>query len=167
MDLRRVTLDDVDQIFALRLRGLQASPNAFLTTYEEESARGVDFFKRILSLPGDDNVIFAAFNEGTAIGSCGIVRSERKKTLHKAIIWGMYVDPEFRGQKLGAKLLDLANEHARTKMPVTAIYLSVEGENKLARRLYESRGFKFWGHEPRAMRFDGTYFTEDHLALLL
>ncbi|MBC7742610.1 MAG: hypothetical protein H7061_10460 [Bdellovibrionaceae bacterium] len=48
-------------------------------------------------------------------------------------------------------------------MKVELIQLSVEANNLAARKLYESRGFKCWGTEPKAMRMDGQYYDDCHM----
>lgn len=68
------------------------------------------------------------------------------------IIGEMYVDPEFRNQGIGRRLLQKAKEHARehgwTRIDVTA----PEGENgHRARKFYEAAGFTFAGPKLKLM----------------
>jgi ribosomal protein S18 acetylase RimI-like enzyme len=165
MEFRRLSKSDLTICFASRLRALENAPTAFLTTLAEEKERGLPFFERILSKENDDNVIFGAVSNNVVAGTIGIYREERPKTFHKSMIWGMYVDTDQRGKGIGGKLLDIAIEHAREKMKVATVSLSVESTNHGARKLYESRGFKVWGTEPKAMRSDGQYYDEDHMVL--
>ncbi len=167
MEFRRLSKSDLSICFASRLRALEHSPSAFLTTLAEEKERGLPFFERILSMPGHDNLIFGAVLNDTVVGTIGIYQENRPKTRHRSMIWGMYVDVDQRGRKIGGTLLDMAIKHAQEKMKVTTISLSVESTNDGARKLYESRGFKCWGTEPKAMCTDGHYYDEDHLMLQL
>lgn len=167
MEFRRLTLDDLDSYFANRLRGLQNSPHAFLTTFAEEKTRGNAHFVNTLSQSGDDRVIFGAINDqGIVVGTIGVFKEDRERTSHKCTIWGMHVDEDQRNKGIGGRLLDLAVKHAREKMNAAGIYLSVESGNKSARNLYESRGFQCWGTEPKAMRLSDTFCDEDHMALI-
>lgn len=167
MEFRRLTKSDLDAYFANRLRALEHSPSAFLTTLEEEKARGHAHFEKTLAHDGSDRAIFGAVSNGTALGTVGIFREERPKTRHKSMIWGMYVDLDQRNKGIGGKILDLAIQFARNEMKVDAIYLSVEAANGEARRLYESRGFRVWGTEPKAMRFENKFWDEHHMVLEL
>ncbi len=142
MEYRRLKIADLDQLFANRLRALENSPSAFLTTLAEEKSKKNVHFANTLSLSGDDKVIFGALKGGKVIGTVGISREERPKTMHKAIIWGMYIDTDHRKLGVGGKLLDIAILHAQQKMKVAGIYLSVESKNLNAKRLYELKGFK-------------------------
>jgi RimJ/RimL family protein N-acetyltransferase len=166
VEFRRLVLSDLDSYFANRLRALQNSPSAFLTTYEEEKRNGSDHFAKTLSYQGKDRIIFGAVENGKVVGTIGLFQEEREKLIHKATIWGMYVDVEWRKSGVGAKLVDLAIHYSKNHLQVTGVYLSVEANNASARRLYESKGFKVWGTEPKAMAIDGKFFDEDHMALL-
>lgn len=167
LEFRRLGLEDLEAYFANRLLALQNAPNAFLTTYEEEKARGNEHFKKTLSHVGNEKAIFGALQNQKVWGTIGLFREDRPKINHKAMIWGMYVHNDFRGQGAGAQLLDMAIAFARTEMKVELIQLSVESNNSAARKLYESRGFKCWGTEPKAMKSGAQWFDENHMSLIL
>lgn len=166
MEYRRLNPKDIDSYFSNRLRALKNSPNAFLSTYEEEVSIGNSHFLKTLENSGEANLIFGAIDNGAVVGTIGIYQEDRPKLKHKAQIWGMYVDEAFRKTGVGKRLLDLAIDHAKLKMKVDGIYLSLEADNYSARSLYESRGFKCWGTEPKAMKLDGHFFDEHHMALM-
>jgi RimJ/RimL family protein N-acetyltransferase len=167
MEIRRLFLSDLDSYFENRLRALQDSPSAFLTTYEEERERGNSHFAKTLAYSGNERVIFGAVDSGHVVATLGLFLENRPKIAHKAGIWGMFVDKDKRNLGLGGKLLDLAIQHARTEMRASGIYLSVEAKNISAKKLYESRGFRIWGTEPNAMSANNEFFDEDHMVLLL
>lgn len=159
--------DDLGAYFANRLRALRSDPSAFLTTYEEELARGSAHFERTLLHSGNERAIFGAVDGGNVIGTLGIFREDRARIDHKATIWGMHVDNQHRGKGLGAGLLDFAIQFAKEEMKVKTVGLCVESSNHAARALYDSRGFHCWGTEPFALRsVAGEYFSEDHMILV-
>lgn len=167
MEFRRLTLKDLDAAYSNRLRALVSDPDAFLTTLDEEKARGSEHFKNVLSRTDDDGVIFGAVQDGRVVGTLGVYIDGKFKLRHKAVIWGVHVDAEFRGQGIARRLLDLAITHARDHLKARVIYLAVAATNPGARALYESRGFQQWGLEPRAV-FDGDQLTDEvHMSLLL
>lgn len=166
MICRRLTLIDLESYFENRLRALKNSPSAFLTTYDEEIAKGQSHFEKTLSHLGNEKAIFGAIENNQVIATIGIYQQDRPKTAHKAGIWGMYVDEAFRKKGIGLKLLDSAIQFAHNEMKVKQIHLSIESTNKAARSLYESKGFKVWGVEPQAMKTNNHYFNEDHMVLI-
>lgn len=165
MDVRRLTPEDLEEAYALRLHALQHAPNAFLVTLAEERERGSDGFAEILERRDDDHVILGAFDEAL-IGSVGVFRSDRTKIRHRALIWGMYVLPDHQGKGVGSALMDRAIDHARA-LGLESLHLSIESGNEPARRLYMSCGFEVWGVEPHAMYVDDRYLDEAHLRLKL
>ena len=74
----------------------------------------------------------------------------------------MYVAPEYRGQGIGAALLDEALGHAE-KVGMRQVLLSVNAENTAALRLYAGRGFERYGLEPDALFIEGRYYDEEYM----
>jgi ribosomal protein S18 acetylase RimI-like enzyme len=167
MELRRHRPEDLESTFECRLRALEREPASFLTTLDEERARGSARLEQALSEPAGEHVLFGALDGARVVAMVGLRRGERARTRHKSMIWGMYVDAEARGQGVGGKLLDLALRHARERMSAEVVELGVGSTNAAARSLYVSRGFRCWGSEPRAMRVDGRDLAEDHMILEL
>jgi len=159
--IRRITKDDADAIFALRLEALQTNPEAFGSTYEEtvENWTAESYASRIPDVDSD-NVIFCAELEGKLVGMMGFLRSTRTKTRHAADIWGVYVSPTVRGQKIGKKLLDATLDHANHCDDLTIVNLTVITDNQAAIKLYESAGFIAWGTQPDALRAGDTSYDE-------
>ncbi len=137
-----------------------------LATYEEEQVGGLLNFQKVLAENSEDNVLFGAVVKRKVVGLAGMYVSQQSKLKHKGNIWGMYLDPEYRGRGAGRQLLELCISHAKNQF-LSCIYLSVESDNFAAKGLYESSGFKVWGTEPRAMSVAKQFFAEDHMTLLL
>ena len=166
MEYRRLNSQDFESYFANRLRALQQTPSAFLVTYAEAKEGDQSHYKNTLACIGKENLIFGALNEGQVVATLGLSQEERSSTKHKAIIWGMAVDIEYRKRGIAAKLLDMAIQFAKDEMKVKLVQLSVEANNLPARKLYESRGFKIWGTEPKTLFINGNYYDDDHMALV-
>jgi len=111
-----------------------------------------------------DWMLFGAFEEAL-IGAAGLLRDRHLKGAHKMHLWGMYVAPEHRGRGLGGALLEACIRHARVVDGVTAIHLGVTSAAAAARRLYERAGFRVWGTQPDALRWEGHAVDEHHMAL--
>lgn len=169
MTIRFLGSDDLAVYRELRLAGLKESPTAFGSSYVDEVDMPLtEFAARMRPHGNPDNGIFGAFVEDRGlVGILGFAREKRVKRSHIASLWGMYVSPEFRGQEIGAALLDEAIAHARKMGSVRQIILSVTANNVVACGLYGSRGFERFGLECDAICLDGTYYDEEHLALFL
>jgi ribosomal protein S18 acetylase RimI-like enzyme len=78
---------------------------------------------------------------------------------HTASIWGMYVQPEWRGQGLGERLLEANVDWAR-RNDVRIVRLAVVADNGPAIRCYLKQGFTVYGVEPEALYYEGRYLDE-------
>lgn len=130
---RRLTQEDLDDFFSLRLEALLDSPTAFLASYDEEKKLGASFYEKALS-NNINNLIFGAFIEKQLIGFIGIYQEERQKTSHKSNIWGMYIQPDYRNQGIGKTLLENAVIYAKNTMKSLIINISVEANNLSAKK---------------------------------
>jgi GNAT superfamily N-acetyltransferase len=112
MEIRRLGAADVELYRAVRLRSVREHPEAFLASFEEESARTTEEDRqRLADKEGrDDDLIFAAMQGEAPVGLIGVFRlsPHRAKGRHKAMIWGMYVAPEARRTGLGRRLMQTA-----------------------------------------------------------
>ena len=163
--VRPLVREEAGAYVALRREMLEDSPFAFLASPDDDFASDVDAVRANLA-SGPDRVTFGAFGPGL-IGVAGVIRERHAKTSHKANLWGVYVTPAARGRGVGRRLIDAALAHARTLPGLMQVTLSVSDRTPAARRLYESAGFRVWGTEPRALRFDGSGADEHHMVLFL
>lgn len=164
--LRRLMKEDLNTFFNLRLEALLDSPTAFLASFDEEKKLGAIFYENAMN-DNINNLIFGAFIENKLIGFIGIYKEERQKTNHKANIWGMYVQPNYRSQGVGKNLLENVIAYAKNTMNCLIINISVEATNLHAKKLYESYDFKVWGMEQKAMYINGNFYNELHMAFII
>ena len=166
MKIRRLGPGDAASFQALRLAGLQDTPAAFGSSYEEERGFSAAIIESRLAIKPDRGV-FGAFVTGELVGLIGLGRENMVKLSHKALIWGMYVTPPMRRQGIGRALLLEALCLARSAPGIRQVNLHVNAGNVAAIRLYESIGFKIYGHETGAMLVDGELHDELHMCLRL
>lgn len=164
--IRRLTKNDVNDFFNLRIESLQECPSSFLSSYEEEKNAGSVLFENLLSSNDNKNVIFGAFIKDKMIGTIGLYQEKFLKATHKCNVWGMYVQAVYRRHAVGKQLLEMAITHAKEKLCCLIINLTVETNNVAAKNLYEAYGFEVWGTEVKAMRIDQCFYNEFHMALL-
>jgi ribosomal protein S18 acetylase RimI-like enzyme len=154
MHIRLLTEHDWQTWKALRLEALKNVPEAFYSSYEEESTLADEVFREILQ----NNAIFGAFDGDMLIGcmAMGIFAGFKRK--HQGVVWSTYVKPQYRGKKVGDALLEAVINHAKTT--VKQLQLSAHTENQSALRLYQRHGFEVYGTEPRAIKIGDRFYDE-------
>ena len=117
----------------VRLEALRDTPDAFGTTYEEESQYNEEEWRK--RLQREDCITYVAFIEDSPIGLVvGAPYDER------AGLFAMWVNSKYRGKGLGSRLVDRIIEWARSN-EYSAILLDVADNNTSALALYVRKGF--------------------------
>ena len=168
MQIRPLTEADASAYRALMLQAYTLAADAFTSTAQERAAEPLSWWVHRIADPARLCHGFAAFDAGQSmVGTVAIEYSPKPKTLHKALVIGMYVVPAQRGQGLARALLEMAVAHARARSDVLLVQLGVTQGNLSATRLYESVGFETVGLEPMAI-YTGTEFKAKlHMGLHL
>jgi ribosomal protein S18 acetylase RimI-like enzyme len=152
--IRRLTREDAPVYREIRLEGLRDSPEAFGSTFENESANSLEFFSERIATSN----VFGAFRNAELAGVAGLLIHQGVKEAHKGFLWGMYVRPSARHMGAGRLLVEAVLAFARTK--VELVQLSVISENVNARRLYAAMGFVEYGLEKKSLKQNGRYHDE-------
>jgi hypothetical protein len=159
LNLRQLQAADAKSFLKLRLLGLQESPSAFGSSYEEEKDRTIEQIEGHLE-GSKERAFIGAFEEGELVGVVGVGREQGVKQRHIAFVRSMYVSPIARGNGLGRRLVIAALQRAAAWDGVLQVTLAVTASNAPAVRLYRSVGFIEIGRLPRALHHDGEYFDE-------
>jgi GNAT superfamily N-acetyltransferase len=148
----------------LRHRGYQTDPLAFAGTPESDPTCEPNAVRVKLSTQTlqSGSVVIGAFSPDL-VGLLGLVREEPGKFLHKARLWGFYVEPRSRGAGIGRALLTEAVKTARDMAGVEQLTLRVCVACKPAIALYTAFGFERFGCEPKALKVGTSYFDELHM----
>jgi len=136
-DIRRLGRQDWRLLREVRLRALQDAPDAFGSTFAEESEHSDDWW-----VTGTENLAwFVAENEGEAVGlAAGIpVGAEWNRRDCPEII-SMWVESSRRGTDVAHTLLKTVIAWAESE-GAREVSLSVADGNDRARRFYERAGF--------------------------
>jgi ribosomal protein S18 acetylase RimI-like enzyme len=163
--IRALGVADAPLLVALRREALEDAPLAFAASAADDIARDPEVVRGFLGAP-EMQAVYGAFDGAALVGMVGLVKSTNTKQRHKAMIWGMYVDPRYRGAGVGSRLLRAAIARAR-EWAVEQVHLSVSDAAPVARHLYEAAGFRVWGTEARALQREGRFVAEHHLVLVL
>jgi RimJ/RimL family protein N-acetyltransferase len=153
--LRRLSASDAEAYRELRLEGLRNHPEAFSSSWEEESAKPLSWFIERL----EGNIVIAGCGDTfQLLGVAALGIQQASKLQHKGVLWGMYVRPVARGTGLAAALVERMLVEARGI--VEDVQLTVVTSNEAAVRLYARYGFKEYGVERRALKVGSRYYDE-------
>ena len=160
--VRRLDAHDVTSYRELRLEGLKSHPEAFISSWEDESDKPASWWTERLEM----NSVFGGWIDNSPLlGLAGLRVHTAAKLRHKGVLWGMYVRPGARGTGLAASLVQRVIEQAQPL--VEEICLTVVASNTAAHRLYRAAGFEQYGLERRALKVGDQYYDEVLMALPL
>jgi ribosomal protein S18 acetylase RimI-like enzyme len=163
--IRLLGVEDASALIDLRQEALKTEPLAFAASPQDDVALKIDSVLGFLA-SGDTQAVYGAFDGEMLVAMVGLVRATKLKQRHKAMLWGMYVQPRLRRTGVGRALLNAAIDHARSWC-VDQLQLSVAETGTAAKHLYEAAGFRIWGTEPHALHWHGRSVMEHHLVLSL
>jgi len=147
----------------VRLACLKNAPQFFGSTYEEEILNPKFFFESYIETNSPDHVMFGAFDSERLIGLAGFNRMARKRANHRGEIVQVYVEPGYRGQNLGERLLRYLLDYAFALDGIEQVQLSVIASNKTAISLYEKLGFKSFGVQPKYFKVGDSYMDQQFM----
>jgi ribosomal protein S18 acetylase RimI-like enzyme len=153
---------DAERFKAIRVLATKTSPTSLWATHEEEENRSIDEFAARIRQT-DTQTVFGAFAADSLVGVTGVRREPLIQIRHRAMIWGVFVDPEHRRQRIAQTLLEAAAEHAAQKWGCIQLKLQVNTENVAAKTLYVAQGFVRFGVEPRVLRVNGRFYDEEYM----
>jgi RimJ/RimL family protein N-acetyltransferase len=163
--IRALNEQDADAFHAMRLYATENYPAGIVPTYEEESKLTPEERKARVRAT-EHQVVFGAFVGDTLVGITGLMRGSRRKLAHKGLIWGVFVDPAWRGAGIARELMEGAIAHARA-LGLLQVQLVVSVMNPRAQAFYRSCGFVRYGVEPRGLCIDGEYADDELMVLFL
>lgn len=144
---------------ALRLSALQMHPEAFGSSYEEESTLSISDFKEGYK----KCAIFGAVIADSLVGCAGFFIQSPIKMQHRGVLFSMYVEPSCRNKGIANSLVKAVIDHA--KKSVLQLHTTVVTSNKSALNLYEKNGFIIYGTEPHSLKINN-YFYDEYLMVL-
>jgi RimJ/RimL family protein N-acetyltransferase len=156
--IRPATVEDAPALRLLRLEALQNKPEAFASDFEKESKETVgDWEGRLANQL--ENVIFVAVADSALVGMTGIGRDHHTKMSHGGWIWGVYVQPAWRGRRISDQMIEACMRWAK-KESLKNIKLGVATTNITAINSYLRSGFRVYGVDPQVLFWNGVYYDE-------
>ncbi len=152
IEIRRLDAGEAAAYREIRLQALALDPDAFGSTLAtEQDWPMARFEERVAS-----TTVLGAFAGPRMVGMAGLYRPQGAKAAHKAVLWGVFVHPDARGQGIGQALIQAAI--AAAGPGVEQLTLDAITDNQAAIRLYQRCGFTIYGVEQRALKAGGRYF---------
>jgi ribosomal protein S18 acetylase RimI-like enzyme len=139
VDVRRVAETEWAEYRDLRLDSRRSDPRAFGSTLGEEPGFDELHWKSRLRSPA--SATWAAVDPGGRFEGMTVAAKIGEEYWRFA----MWVRPEYRGQRMAARLLDTAIAWVGEVAPRAPIRLDVTPKQEAAVRLYRSRGFEITG----------------------
>jgi RimJ/RimL family protein N-acetyltransferase len=142
--IRQLTGDDWQMLFRVRLKALRSDPNVFGSNYELESQfTEADWRGR---LTADDVAIFMLFDDETPIGMTGVSVWREDLTRRTALLWGSWLEPEFRGRGLSELMYRMYRarlDWAKAHPTIERIIVSHRASNVASKYANQKHGFIF------------------------
>lgn len=162
--LRRLAFADAPAYRTLMLDAYAREPGAFTSTVAERASLPQAWWEdRVSQAPDPTERVFGAFSAGQLVGAAGLRRQRRERMRHKTSLFGLYVEPAYRGRGVGRALVEAVLTHAAALPGTRIVQLTVVEANDAARRLYAACGFEVFGTEPFAIEADGCFVSLVHM----
>jgi RimJ/RimL family protein N-acetyltransferase len=164
--VRILATGDATAFQRVRLRAIETAPTSAWPTLEEQSAWSLEEVEAKIQTTSTQ-AVFGVFAGADLIGIAGLRREPLLQVQHKGLVWGVFLDPNFRGMGLAHRLLEAIVSYAKCEWGLIQLNLCVHTQNVPAKKLYESLGFVAFGIEPRALKVGGVFLDEQHMILML
>ena len=161
--ITELTHDHTDVYKKLILKGLTVDADCFRITPEDEATAPFPTTGQM------DSFTLGAYINNELVGVASFKRDGeiRRKLRHKGILFKIYVDAEHRQKGIAKQLIEEIISRSKKIENIEQINLTVIPTNKHAKRLYEKFGFKTFASEEKAIKWEGQYFNEDQMKLIL
>jgi ribosomal protein S18 acetylase RimI-like enzyme len=140
------------EVRTLRLQALKTDPIAFGSAYEEEENLAEEEWKKRM------NSALFALSDDKLVGTITYVFSNRVKSKHIARIFGVYVDPDHRGQGIGKKMLQNALDLIQKNKHIVKVQLMVTKDQDVPARLYKDMGFVVVGQMKKEIKVGEQFY---------
>jgi RimJ/RimL family protein N-acetyltransferase len=142
ISIRQLKEDDWREFSQVRLKALKTDPRVFGSNYEKESQfTEADWRDRLQDTK--DVAIFMLFAGETPIGITGVSVFRDDSTGKTALLWGSWLEPDFRGKGLSELMYRARIEWAKRHPNVNRIIVSHRASNTASKYANQKHGFKF------------------------
>jgi ribosomal protein S18 acetylase RimI-like enzyme len=140
------------------------SPWAYTASPEDDVALDLDRVRAMFADEGAATFAIEALESPADLVAAASIRREMcAKFAHRALLWGVFVEPKHRGHGWGRAVVTAAVDAARAWPGVDYVDLAVSANAPAAQRLYEvwgsRRGVANQSTEHEGRRYDEIYMT--------
>jgi RimJ/RimL family protein N-acetyltransferase len=139
--IKQLAPDDWLEFSRVRLKALLTDPKVFGSNYERESKMTKDEWRSRLSAA--DNAIFLIYEGEKPIGMTGVSVDRNDPTKKTALLWGSWLEPEFRAKGLSELMYRTRIEWAKQQPSVEKIVVSHRVSNLSSKFANQKHGFVF------------------------
>ena len=161
IEIKILSVDELDDFRTIRLSALKQSPKMFGSTYAVEIEKPLNFFENCLS----NSTVFGAYHQDIIVGIATLTQEIGAKFSHKAHLSSVFIEPAFQQKGIASVLLRSVIQYSQQH--VEQILLTVANDNKPALILYEKLGFQSYGVELKALKDKDGYIDEILMKLFL
>lgn len=146
VEISKIQPDEWKKYRDLRLEALKKEPYAIspaIQNKKEETDWQEEYWRSWLKLfEGNDAPMgcYVAKNKDCYVGMLGY--SEQRKGSGTALLWGMYVNKNFRGKNIGESLMKTTLETLANDSRFNRVELVISGGNSEVMDFYEKFGFQ-------------------------
>jgi len=148
----------------IRLKALKTDPTAFGESYEQEKEKSEQKIISHLSATNYRTYIARIGNKIVALAEYSLTLPAHVE--HLAEIHSVFTDPDFRGQKIGPKLIKQMLDDLHKNQKTSRITLSVGSEQKAAIKMYDELGFVQFGIGRKELKVGGEYYDQVQMELI-
>ncbi len=163
MIIRKLNTADASIYRSLMLHAYEHAADAFTSMPHERAIEPESWWVNRIAHPKGLCVAFGTFDGEHLVGNVALEFSPKPKTLHSALVIGMYVLAEHRGRGLARALLQAAVDDCVARPDILAMKLDVTEGNEVAIALYKSFGFETFGVEPMAILTPSGFKRKVHM----
>ena len=140
ISLRQINKADWEQFRAIRLKALQTDPKVFGSNYERESKKSTGDWKDWVR--AKNQAIFMLFDDTEPIGMTGIYIPQDTVGKSKAVLWGSWLEPEYRRKGLSDLMYKVRIDWAKQQPEIRRIEVSHRESNLASKYANQKHGFK-------------------------
>lgn len=161
--IRELTSSDTDIFKKLIIKGLKEDAECFRITPEDEGSEPFPTCNQ------EDSFTLGAFSGNQLVGTASFKRDghNRVKLQHKGILFKIFVHADHRQKGIAKTLIAQVIDRVRQVKDIEQVNLTVIPTNRHAKKLYENFGFTTFASEEKAIKWEGQYFKEDQMKLML
>ena len=131
ISLKEITRENIDEVLSLKV---EESQRTFVSSNGDSLAQAYVYSETAFP--------FAVYEDATIVGFIMLGYYEAKSYY---TLWKFMIDSRYQNRGYGRKALELGIKHLQKRFGVSEIYTGVVPGNAVAKKLYESVGFKETG----------------------